>query len=225
MSKRQIVWLVILFAAIIVSCAGGYVAWSYFKNEKNAAAKSVESASTTIPESAPAPQQDPDALNVSSSGLAISLGQLSGGQGQIAGSSTNGPSNTSSSASAPTPDSFKEYEKYKDNASALFGEIKQGTGAEVTNGSKVAMYYKGWLSDGTMFDKSRANADGTQQPFMFTIGAHEVIPGLEEGVYGMKVGGTRRVIIPPALAYGEKGNDAIPPNSLLIFDIQLIAVQ
>ena len=90
-------------------------------------------------------------------------------------------------------------------------------------GHKVKVDYTGWLTDGKKFDSSV----GTGRPFEFMLGAGQVIKGWDEGVAGMKVGGKRQLRIPPDLAYGEKGvgNGLIPPNSTLIFDVELLDVK
>ena len=102
-----------------------------------------------------------------------------------------------------------------------YWDIKVGTGAEAKAGSKVKVHYTGWLTNGKKFDSSIGSA-----PFEFTIGRGEVIKGWDEGVTGMKVGGKRQLQIPPDLAYGEDGHPPqIPPNSTLIFDVQLVSVK
>lgn len=101
-------------------------------------------------------------------------------------------------------------------------DIKVGSGAEATDGSTVTVHYTGWLMDGTKFDSSLDR----RQPFNFTIGKREVIAGWDQGVKGMKVGGTRELIIPPHMAYGSRGaGNAIPPNATLRFEIELLAVR
>src|SRR5437667_154904 len=100
-------------------------------------------------------------------------------------------------------------------------DLTVGTGAEVGAGTQVAIHYVGTLPDGKQFD---ANGS-TDQPFVFRINAGEVVPGFDEGVLGMKVGGRRQVIIPPALGYGAQGNGPIPGNSILVFTIELVRVQ
>jgi len=106
-------------------------------------------------------------------------------------------------------------------------DILVGSGTEAVNGRRVTVNYTGWLYDqsavgnkGTQFDSSVGGA-----PFPFTLGAGGVIRGWDQGVVGMRVGGQRRLVIPPSLAYGSSGRGPIPGNSTLIFDIELLAVQ
>lgn len=98
-----------------------------------------------------------------------------------------------------------------------------GTGAEAAAGNMVSVNYVGTLSNGTKFDSSYDRG----QPFSFTLGAGQVIKGWDEGVAGMKVGGKRKLIIPPSLAYGETGagNGVIPPNATLTFEVELLEIQ
>ncbi len=107
-----------------------------------------------------------------------------------------------------------------------YTDTKLGDGAVAAAGDKVSVQYTGWLSKdgakGAKFDSSRDRG----QPFQFTLGAHEVIAGWDEGVAGMKVGGERTLIIPPELAYGARGaGGVIPPNATLIFDVELVGVR
>lgn len=96
-----------------------------------------------------------------------------------------------------------------------------GTGAEAVSGSAVTVHYTGWLMDGTPFDSSRDRG----QPFTLTLGRNSVIPGWEEGLLGMKVGGIRKLVIPPALGYGAQANGSIPANSTLVFEVELLDVK
>ena len=104
-------------------------------------------------------------------------------------------------------------------------EIKnnlEGEGVEIVNHSKIKVHYIGMLEDGTKFDSSYDRGE----PFSFQIGLRQVIEGWEKGMIGMKVGGKRKLIIPPELGYGERGaGELIPPNSTLVFDIEIIDVQ
>ncbi len=106
-------------------------------------------------------------------------------------------------------------------------DLRVGTGAEAVNGKAVSVNYAGWLfsqtgvdNKGTLFDSSAGRG-----PYNFTLGGGGVIPGFDRGVVGMKVGGVRRLVIPPDLAYGAQAQQGIPPNSNLVFDIELLAVQ
>ena len=94
-------------------------------------------------------------------------------------------------------------------------DLVEGGGAIVTSGTSPTVRYTGWLADGTEFDA------GT---FSFTMGAQEVIAGFERGMLGMKVGGTRRIIIPPELAYGPRGSGPVPGGAIVIFRVELAEV-
>ena len=99
-------------------------------------------------------------------------------------------------------------------------DIAAGEGEPVQAGQKVKMEYTGWLPNGRRFDTSEG-----KQPYEFTVGRGEVIKGWDEGVLGMKLGGKRRIIVPPRLAYGDEGAGGyIPPSAVLVFDLQLVAV-
>jgi FKBP-type peptidyl-prolyl cis-trans isomerase len=107
-----------------------------------------------------------------------------------------------------------------------YTDTKTGEGATATPGSKVSVHYTGWLynngAKGAKFDSSVDRG----KPFQFTLGAHQVIAGWDEGVAGMKVGGKRTLIIPPELGYGARGaGGVIPANATLMFDVELLGVQ
>ncbi|MEK7200755.1 MAG: FKBP-type peptidyl-prolyl cis-trans isomerase [Patescibacteria group bacterium] len=104
------------------------------------------------------------------------------------------------------------------NNGVIINDVVVGQGAEVKNGQSVSVHYILSLSDGTVIQNSKDFG----QPFKFTLGAGQVIPGWEQGFAGMKIGGVRTIVIPPELAYGSQQAGPIPPNSTLIFTIELI---
>ncbi len=165
-------------------------------------------------------------LSVSTNGTsAASLGQLTPNSGGSSSQGNNATSSSGSKASAFNPATFGQYEKYKDSESALFGDVEVGNGKVITANKKAAVFYKGWLTNGQMFDQSRTDDKGKLQPFVFTVGANQVIPGWEQAIDGMKVGGKRMMIVPPSVGYGAQGQGSIPPNSVLIFEVELLAVE
>lgn len=135
--------------------------------------------------------------------------------------SESGSSTTSTGAgatSAPAPAAEKE-------AAVATGlkieEVVVGTGKMAGPGMQVSVAYTGTLTDGTQFDSSVG-----RQPYAFVLGKQEVIAGWDEGIKGMKVGGKRKLTIPPDMAYGARGYPpVIPPNSTLLFDVELVDVK
>lgn len=112
----------------------------------------------------------------------------------------------------------------------LVTDLVKGVGDEALPGMVVIVHYTGWLYDpvakdhhGRQFDSSRER----KQPFSFPLGGGRVIQGWEQGIPGMRVGGTRRLVIPPELAYGAQGagRGVIPPNAALLFEVELLAVE
>ena len=95
-----------------------------------------------------------------------------------------------------------------------------GAGRAAASGNQVLVNYSGWLEDGTLFDSSQFAG----QPIVFILGIGQVIPGWDEGLLDMRVGGQRQLVIPPALAYGAAGRGSIPPNATLIFEVELVGV-
>ncbi|MBA3319783.1 MAG: FKBP-type peptidyl-prolyl cis-trans isomerase [Gemmatimonadales bacterium] len=103
-----------------------------------------------------------------------------------------------------------------------YQDIVIGTGAEATPGQVAVVHYTGWLTDGTKFDSSRDR----NEPFPFPVGGGQVIAGWDQGVAGMKVGGRRKLVIPPDLGYGPQGSPpVIPPAATLVFDVELLELK
>lgn len=103
-----------------------------------------------------------------------------------------------------------------------YQDVKVGAGEEAVAGRTAVVHYTGWLTDGKKFDSSRDRGE----PFSFPLGSGQVIPGWDQGVAGMKVGGRRKLVIPSDLGYGAQGAPPdIPPNSTLVFDVELLGVQ
>lgn len=100
-------------------------------------------------------------------------------------------------------------------------DLEAGTGAEASPGRTISVHYTGTLLDGTEFDSSR----GKGEPFEFQLGTGQVIPGWDEGLVGMRVGGRRELIIPANMAYGREGLGDIPPDAALKFDVELVDVK
>lgn len=110
----------------------------------------------------------------------------------------------------------------KTQSGLQYEDLIPGSGASPEPGKKVTVHYTGWLTDGTKFDSSVDR----NEPLTFVIGAGQVIPGWDEGLMGMKIGGKRKLIIPPSLGYGAAGaGGVIPPNATLVFEVILLDIR
>jgi FKBP-type peptidyl-prolyl cis-trans isomerase len=219
-TKKEII---IGVSALILGAAlvGGGVWWRSDHHKT----KQLSAASGTT--SDPNISLDQDNAGDNSGGLSVSdqasdPGQLNGNQSQ---NGQNSGGSGDSSGGNIDPSKLAQYEKYKNNKSALFADIQKGTGAALISGKQANVTYKGWLTNGALIDQSPVSSNGQPQPFNFKMGAHQVITGWEEGLYGMKAGGARLIIVPPAVGYGDQAHGSVPANALLLFEVHLISVK
>jgi hypothetical protein len=213
---KKAVWFSVgLVSVIAITAVGG---WYWWQGQQAPEARSSSGGSVSLGETVDAPANNEQALEMSGQTLTQSAGSGgssgTGGSGGSNGSST-APSETPASATLPGPAQFGQYEQYKQAESPLFIDIEAGTGKAVGAGSVVTVDYRGWLTDGKLFDESYSR----NEKFSFRVGDHRVISGWEMGTMGMKEGGKRRLIIPPAFGYKNQAQGDIPANSVLIFDI------
>jgi FKBP-type peptidyl-prolyl cis-trans isomerase len=128
---------------------------------------------------------------------------------------------TQVACSGSTDDKTKEGKFVTTRSGLKYQDLKPGIGKTAARGDTVLVHYTGWLKNGKKFDSSAGKS-----PLEFKIGAPGIIEGWQEGVAGMKVGGKRKLIIPPELGYGADGaGDDIPPNAQLIFEVELLEVK
>jgi FKBP-type peptidyl-prolyl cis-trans isomerase FkpA len=124
---------------------------------------------------------------------------------------------TSCSDSLTAPSNYAPYSQT---------DLRVGTGGDAVNGKVITVNYTGWFYGEARPDKKGPVFDTSEggEPFTFMLGVGEVIAGWDQGVFGMKVGGLRRLVIPPSLAYGSYRNGSIPPNATLVFEIELLEI-
>ena len=223
MTKRDIIIASSGFAVAVVLVGAGLFIYSQRNTDKKPASSAPKSATNNvIPLGGETKTENSGGLSVNTG---ESIGQLVNKSNQGSGASASGASGGSSGGATIDPSTFKEYDKYVSGTSGLFADLQKGTGKELTQGKKAVVVYKGWLTNGTLFDESRTGADGKTQALAFTLGKGEVIPGWEQGMNGMKAGGIRLLIVPPAVGYGKAGQGPVPPNAVLVFAVQLISVE
>jgi FKBP-type peptidyl-prolyl cis-trans isomerase FkpA len=156
-----------------------------------------------------------------STSLLLIAGMACNDQTASTGTSNSAPAASTAAKTATTTAAAAAPQGAANVTELKIEDLAVGTGAEAVAGKKVTVHYTGWLTNGTKFDSSLDRG----QPFPFPLGAGRVIQGWDKGVAGMKVGGKRRLTIPPQMAYGERGAPpVIPPNSTLIFEVQLLGV-
>jgi FKBP-type peptidyl-prolyl cis-trans isomerase len=129
---------------------------------------------------------------------------------------------TANTAAAPQQAKDANAPQEKDVTELKIVDLKTGSGDTAEAGKMVKVHYTGWLTDGKKFDSSVDRGD----PFKFPLGSGSVIAGWDKGVAGMKVGGKRRLVIPPQMGYGAAGaGGVIPPNATLVFEVELLGVE
>jgi len=139
-----------------------------------------------------------------------------------AGAATNAaPQSAAPAATSPAPQSALPAGAVQTASGLQYLDQVVGTGPRPQAGQTLVVHYTGYLDDGTVFDSSVQR----NQPLEFVLGAGAVIPGWDEGLATMNVGGKRRLVIPPELAYGAQGQGPIPPNAWLTFDVELLAIK
>ncbi len=218
-----------LGTVVLVAGAVGFAFWVHRGDDSSETRVTKNQTSSSA-----ALSNDPSSLSVADTPL---LGNNSSAGGSRSSGGTNslnvlGSSNTtasstpsSNSGGLPGPESFGQYEEHVGGTSALFADVVEGDGLIAEIGDTVSMVYAGFFTNGELFDRSHLNEENQIVPFTFKLGSGQVIAGWDQSIIGMKEGGKRRLVIPPAVGYGEAGRENIPPNSVLIFDVELVLVQ
>lgn len=219
MGKHKYLFWSFIGIWLVVIAAGGVWAW-HVKTVKDKRAV-LDTSTASVQSSEPAAQTGTSNQSQVLQSNNTSATTSNQGSPQVAGASTG----TTDASKLLDPTTFAQYDKYKDSTTAMYIDLLAGTGATLSSGHEAAVYYKGWLTNGQLFDESRAGSDGKLQTFAFTLGEHKVISGWEEALDGMKAGGVRLLIIPPSTGYGANGQGSIPPNAVLVFQVQLVSVQ
>ena len=154
--------------------------------------------------------------------VSVAACQQSATNGGTASTTSSGSGTTAGTTGGETPAAGSISGGVVTTPSGLkYEDMNVGDGTLAERGNRVSVHYTGWLTDGTKFDSSLDRG----QPFQFRLGEGQVIRGWDEGVAGMRIGGKRKLTIPPNLGYGEAGAGAvIPPNATLVFEVELLSV-
>jgi FKBP-type peptidyl-prolyl cis-trans isomerase FkpA len=218
--NRYVFWGVIVTWVLILAGAGG---WFVFVRDGSAKDLQHAGAQAGISANEDAAVGNTNAQTISGATTNTGVTISGGATGSSRDVNANGAA--SDAAKLLDPTTFGQYDKYKDTQTAVYIDLQKGTGDTVSAGKTAVVVYRGWLTNGTLFDESKIGSDGKLQAFSFVLGQHQVIAGWEQAVDGMKVGGVRLLIVPPAVGYGPTGQGPIPGNSVLVFQVQLVQVQ
>lgn len=204
----------VVVAVVVAGLAGALVWWNLHQTqEADMVATHSGGGSIALDTSG---TQGSQGMNLGGGTTGGTSGGGSGG-GSVKGVTDLDKTAASDNVAGPTRAELAGYDKYKNASQVMYGDIVTGSGAEVKAGSKVVMNYRLWLTNGTLADDSYARG----QAFAFTEGEHRVISGIEAGILGMRSGGKRRIVVPPAGGYGDKAQGPIPANSVLVFDVEV----
>ena len=224
--RRQQIWTSSIVAVVVIILAG-LAYWQYQRvTAQQAAARAVAAATATV--RAHATATTIAARATATSVAAADATATANAQSCFVSPPGTTPTTIYSGTATPTagPDTAPHITgtPVKLNGGLEYIDIKTGTGAAAKKGSKVNLEYTGWLA--STCKKFDSSYDHKGQAFPLTLGAGQVIPGFDQGLVGMKAGGTRRVFIPASLAYGAQGQPpTIPANSILIFDVTILSVK
>lgn len=206
MRRRSALVLALTTSTILVGCdkCSGKKSEPAATDATTASQPAASDAQAPAPAPEAAPQTSGDGMTQATTTTETAASTVPAGEG--AATSTGASTSTEAAASG----------------SLKVTDVKVGSGAEAVDGKKVTVHYTGTLENGTKFDSSRDRGS----PFPFVLGSGMVIAGWEQGVKGMKEGGIRKLVIPPNLAYGNRSvGGVIPPNSTLLFEIELLKVE
>jgi Tfp pilus assembly major pilin PilA len=224
--RRQQIWTSVTVAVVVVALASVGI-WQY-QRVKTQQAASVAATATVTTARADATSTAISARATATSVAAADATATANAQSCFIAPAGTTPTNIYSGAATPTagPDTAPPITgtPVKLNGGLEYVDIKTGTGSAAKKGSKVSVEYTGWIA--STCKKFDSSYDHKGQAFPLTLGTGQVIPGFDQGLFGMKAGGTRRLFIPAALAYGAQGQPpTIPANAILIFDVTMLSVK
>jgi FKBP-type peptidyl-prolyl cis-trans isomerase len=237
MDRRSIIITSVILLTVL---GGGGAATFYFAGGKSsskaaqALAADTSAASQSTGQISTGSDEQSVSINAGSSGqdtVSLQEGNSLGASNPVGGRQNKAATGSSGGSTllATTADALKQFDQYKDQQYGLFIDKTKGTGSAAEKGKTAMVKYRGYLTNGTLFDE---NYSSVKQPLSVKLGDQGIIAGFQQGLMGdpakgtaMKAGGARRIIVPPAAGYGSQGmGTVIPPDSVLVFDVELISV-